>query len=127
MRPCLPPVFFENRLTVSFEKLLPSRKQCVRDAYMMHAPRNAEPSLRVSMTWSDNPQIRALRMQHKAATDVHAFAATALTAATVDGMIPRPELVEAELKARRVMDEAYAKLLAAMDDVVSAPRSPPAK
>ena len=66
------------------------------------------------MLTPNDAALRTLRMKYKAASSAHGACVEALAGARRRGEQPSQELVEQEAKASRALNEARAKLLAAM-------------
>jgi hypothetical protein len=66
------------------------------------------------MPWNQDPEIQALRLKYNAAVSAHAACARTLTEASMRGDVPTRAAIEAEAKARAVMNQARAQLHEAM-------------
>jgi hypothetical protein len=77
------------------------------------------------MPWSKDASTQSLRLAYNAAVAGHANCSRALTEATMRGDAPSLALIEAEQKARSVLDSARAKLHAAMASAIGAAQERP--
>jgi len=73
----------------------------------------------------NDPTTQSLRLKYNAALSAHAACSRTLTEATMRGEIPSPTLVDAEARARVAMEDARAKLFAAMTIAGGAEFGPP--
>jgi len=82
----------------------------------------------VSMPWANNPEIDTLRLKLKAAADAHQSCAAAIRDAGFAGVPASPAMINAEVDARSLVEEARAKLLAAITRAINGvdPADPPA-
>lgn len=76
------------------------------------------------MPWTDDAAVRSIRLAYNAALAAHSSCARALNEATMRGEIPTSELIEAEKRALKQLNEAREKLHAAMASAI-APHEPP--
>ena len=77
------------------------------------------------MPWNDDPSIRALRLSYNAALSAHTDRSRALSEATLRGELPSASLVQAEAVARTRLNDARAKLHAAMARAMGCCPEPP--
>jgi hypothetical protein len=69
--------------------------------------------------WANNASIQSLRWQFNAALTAHSAAKRTLLAAMIDGTSPLPGLIAAEAKAKSVLEDVRAKLLAEMTKAIT--------
>ena len=79
----------------------------------------------MAMPWSHDPWVQTLRLTYNAAVGAHAACARAITDATIRGEIPSAQLLESENTARLRLDEARAKLHAAMATALAGANAEP--
>ena len=76
------------------------------------------------MPWTNNAVIQSLRLQYNAALSAHSAAKRTLLDAMIDGATPLPELIAAEVKAKAVLEDVRAKLLAEMTKAINSGAEP---
>ena len=76
------------------------------------------------MPWTNSPEIQSLRLQYNAALTAHSASKRTLLEAMINGATPLPELIAAEAKAKALLEDVRAKLLAAMTKAINSGAEP---